>query len=295
MIFLSCTTFCERVNLFMQQSAQPTVSGLRFCLNQPNVVESFQFQTKPAEKEHTPYCSLQDQLDKWHELWHDLVHKMTKVTPFPPFLVRSSELARKSLRMMTKEVVKIARHPKESKEYKELQELVAMQRRRIEELECENRNLKSEVQELRENQQQDAKEISDRIGDVESLVVEFIQNRNETDLLIRDSINGIIKQHEQEMEERAMNRPRSLYCSPKPKSVKEKPKERSRSNFPGRPRVIYESKVTPKKHNQMSLLDITEDTALASEARINRIIAKYVKEDPEGNDKDDISTNTNGI
>lgn len=266
-----------------QRPSGADATGLRFCLNEPNVVESFQFQTKPTEKERTPFCGLQDQLDKWHELWQDLVRKMTKVTPFPPFLVRNSELARKSLRIMTKDVVKIARHPTQSKEYKELEELMLKQRKRIEELESENQSLKNEIQELKNSQEEDIKTISDRVCGLENLVVEFIQNRNETDLLIRDSLDGIFKQHEQEkINLQLANRPRSLYSSPKPKIPREKPKpESTRASLPVRPRVIFESKPKSKRREPMSLLDINEDTVLAGNTRINRIIAKYVKEDTD--------------
>jgi hypothetical protein len=151
----------------------------------PRRVDSYSFPVKQVvahdEDEKLKVAAqvnpLEIELGNWNQLWNDLVGEMSKISPFPAFLVRDSESQRKSLTLLAHDVCRIAANPMETPEYLRLSHHYEQQCEKVKELEDENAILKSELIRLKADRDYEIAHISERIETLELLAAEIQMNK----------------------------------------------------------------------------------------------------------------------
>jgi hypothetical protein len=120
------------------------------------------------------------EVHEWDNLWHQLVEELSKITPFPTFLVRTPESQRKALAALTHAVCKIAASPMQSPEYVKLSQQYSESCDKIRSLEQENANLRSKLIRMKADHNHELSKVSQRLDTFEVLAAEFQRDREIT-------------------------------------------------------------------------------------------------------------------
>jgi hypothetical protein len=143
--------------------------------------------THSPRRPHSHIQRLEQELANWDKLWREAIEQLTRVTPFPSVLVCDPESQRVSLELLIQEVCKIALHPRDSPDYRELSGRFRENQKEIELLRSANSSLKDELETLRNSHEREMVAVSKRIDRFQSMVTEIIQMRAQQPSRIHES------------------------------------------------------------------------------------------------------------
>ncbi|OHT16866.1 hypothetical protein TRFO_41512 [Tritrichomonas foetus] len=170
----------EERNQLLFQTASNTPPS-----NKPSVVDAYNYapkqpppsiivETNPNPNEnHENHTMNSIEINKWNETWKFIVDKLTEITCFPPILVQSADEQRKSLQLLVESVCEIAKHPKDSQEYKDLTHELELRDQKITELNQKNSSLKSEIELLKNRNKEEISHFTKKIEILENYALQI--------------------------------------------------------------------------------------------------------------------------